>query len=392
MMVTVGFPLIGGKNWTGGYHYLLNLLGALGAASPGEVRTLLFVGADVPEEELARFTDITNCECVRSPALNARRRAASSANAFLTGRDGPACRLFERHGVDVVFEPSMYYGWRLRQPVLAWIPDLQHRELPHLTPTAAWWKRELGYRAQLLSGRIVMLSSADSLARFAKYYPRHREQARVIRFAVPPPTVDEGQAEKVRHKYGLPEHFFFMPNQYWAHKNHRLVVEALGILRRRGVETVVFASGRQVDPRQPDHVDSVKAAVAAAGVGDLFLMPGMIPRDDLNALMYGCTALLNASLFEGWSTSVEEARSLGTAMLLSDLEVHREQAGADAIYFDRHSPLSLADAIAGFPTLTTEQKAARRTTSREAANARVQQFAGNFASLVRELAAKASSS
>ncbi len=38
------------------------------------------------------------------------------------------------------------------------------------------------------------------------------------------------------------------------------------------------------------------------------------------------TALINPSQFEGWSTTVEEAKSLGVKMLLSDLEVHKEQA------------------------------------------------------------------
>jgi glycosyltransferase involved in cell wall biosynthesis len=42
--------------------------------------------------------------------------------------------------------------------------------------------------------------------------------------------------------------------------------------------------------------------------------------------MRASTALINPSLFEGWSTTVEEAKSTGTPMILSDLGVHREQA------------------------------------------------------------------
>ena len=51
----VAFSLIGGKNWTGGYNYLLNLLGVLASETPDAVQPVLFAGVDVPEEELAPF-------------------------------------------------------------------------------------------------------------------------------------------------------------------------------------------------------------------------------------------------------------------------------------------------------------------------------------------------
>jgi hypothetical protein len=42
---------------------------------------------------------------------------------------------------------------------------------------------------------------------------------------------------------------------------------------------------------------------------------------------------VNPSRFEGWSTTVEEAKSLGKRVLVSDIAVHREQAPARASYF-----------------------------------------------------------
>ncbi len=62
--------------------------------------------------------------------------------------------------------------------------------------------------------------------------------------------------------------------------------------------------------------------------------------------MRACTALINPSLSEGWSTTVEEAKSLGVPMLLSDLRVHREQAGDCAYYFDPEAAGQLASLMA----------------------------------------------
>jgi glycosyltransferase involved in cell wall biosynthesis len=71
----------------------------------------------------------------------------------------------------------------------------------------------------------------------------------------------------------------------------------------------------------------------------------MIPYHDVIGLMRLSAALLNPSLFEGWSTTVEEAKALKKYMILSDLRVHREQAGDSANYFDPYSVTSMAETV-----------------------------------------------
>ena len=63
--------------------------------------------------------------------------------------------------------------------------------------------------------------------------------------------------------------------------------------------------------------------------------------------MRASDAVLNPSLFEGWSTTVEEAKSLGKRVVLSDIPVHREQAPAGAVYFPPRNPKALADVLRG---------------------------------------------
>ena len=56
-------------------------------------------------------------------------------------------------------------------------------------------------------------------------------------------------------------------------------------------------------------------------------------------------SMINPSLYEGWSTTVEEAKSLGVPMLLSDIPVHREQAIGKAQFFDPHSVNDMASKL-----------------------------------------------
>ncbi len=382
-MIRVAFTLIGGKNWTGGYNYLLNLLQVVQQEVPGQIAPVLLAGTDVSEDELTPFAQIEGCEIHRRPVFDEGRRSQLLIHSLLMGRHSEAVGVLEEQKVDVVFESAIFLGWRMGLPAIAWVPDLQHRYLPQLFSRMAWWKREMGFRAQIMSGRTVMVSSEDTQLACQRLYPAAEQKMRAVRFAVraPQPMTDE-EARGVADRYGLPERYFFMPNQFWVHKNHLLVVQALKLLRERGETVTVVATGKQLDPRNAAHVPSLKRAVQDAGVEAEFLMPGMIPYDDLMPLMQASMALLNPSLFEGWSTTVEEARAAGVPMILSDLAVHREQAADQAIYFDRYSAEALAQTLSGFVPLSLDKRRALRGSARVQANRRVNRFARDFVELV----------
>jgi glycosyltransferase involved in cell wall biosynthesis len=61
--------------------------------------------------------------------------------------------------------------------------------------------------------------------------------------------------------------------------------------------------------------------------------------------MKGAVALLQPSLYEGWSTLVEESKALGRFVILSDLPVHREQITTNVAFFDPYNADELADKI-----------------------------------------------
>lgn len=379
----VAFSLIGGKNWTGGYNYLLNLLGVLASETPDAVQPVLFAGVDVPEAELAPFRAFRGCEVVQNPVFDEAGRSRLLMRGLLLGRVPEVEALLQRLRVDVMFESAVFLGWRLGCPAVAWVPDLQHRFLPQLFSRVARWKRELGFQAQIRAGRAIMTSSEDTRQACVRLYPVSAERVQAVRFAVrAPEAVDDAVARTVADRYQLPQRYFFMPNQFWVHKNHRLVVEALALLKARGQPVTVVASGKQLDGRAPGHVPALLELIRERGVAAEMPLLGMIPYADLAPLMQASVALLNPSLFEGWSTTVEEARAAGVPMVLSDLDVHREQAGDDARYFERHSAASLAEALSAFEPLSPERRLARRVAARAESQARVHRFAQDFCALI----------
>jgi glycosyltransferase involved in cell wall biosynthesis len=376
--IRVAFTPIGGAGWTGGYNYLVNLLSALDKYESHRVRPVLFAGTSYSESELAPFLSMKGVDVVQSATFDASRSWRRVGYALLSGRDRQAVRAFRENDIDVVFESATFYGWRFPFPTIAWLPDLQHRRLPEQFRALDYWRREVGFRAQVASGRVIMLSSEDARDDVGRLYPGARNKARVVRFAAQiNPSLMEDEAQRVPGLYDLPSDFFFLPNQFWKHKNHATVIEALGLIKQTGGDVVIAVTGTAIDHRHPDHFASLTRRIEELGIGNSFRMLGMIPRGHVVSLMRMCTALINPSFFEGWSSTVEEACALGVPMLLSSIDVHREQPGERAAYFDPDNPRELADRLEAMCCVPPASQLPRG--SDPSAEHNVRRFAADFA-------------
>lgn len=381
-MIRVAFTLIGGKSWTGGYNYLLNLIRALSEHGQDRVQPVLFLGTDINEDEAAPFERIGGVSVLRNAVFDEVQKGKRLRQALLSGCDQEAMKAFVANHISVVFEPAQFYGWRFPVPTIAWIPDFQHRHLKYLFDFKAYWKREIGFRAQILSGRQIMLSSEDARQDCERFYRDTRGRTHVVRFAVPAANLfDASAARAVADGYGLPELFFFLPNQFWKHKNHECVVHALRILKEDGRDIVVAASGKQMDPRDPSHFPKLRRFIESNGLEQNFRLLGLLPHEHIPALMRSCAALVNPSTFEGWSTSVEEAKAMGTPMILSSLRVHREQS-QDALFFEAASPGQLARILSGFSIVSPSERLSKSLDAAKRATAATKRFADEFVNLL----------
>jgi glycosyltransferase involved in cell wall biosynthesis len=377
----VAFTHISRRRWAGGYNYQRNLFTALNRHRPGDIAPLVFAGLQDDGDELAALSGIAGVEVVQSPAFDHRTRRTVLALAL--GIDAAAAAEFAARRVDVVFESARFFGWRLPLPALAWIPDLQHLRHPEMFSPFARWRRDLGFRVQIASGRQIVLSSESARNDCREYYTALTDRVSVVRFASQPePGLLAADPVKVAAHYGLPPAYFFLPNQFWRHKNHQIVIDALTILKTRGEEVIVAASGSTEDPREHGYFDGLMATIEQRGLRENFRYLGMIPLDHVYALLRAATALVNPSRFEGWSTTVEEAKSFGVPTIVSDIEVHREQTGGEARYFGVDDAQALAHHLSD--AYRTSQPVVRALLPN--ADARVAAFAAEFARVVRTAA------
>lgn len=386
-MIRFAIPPIGGKGWFGGWMYMRNLVRALSEYGDPDIETLLFLGPERADDPYVRdLPTLPRTRVVIDPAFAEDRVRGGIARTLATGRNAPILKAFARERVDVAFAPAIYLGWRSEIPVIAWFPDFQHRRMPHMFARAAWWKRDLGFRAQVASSAAIVLSSQDAEHDCLAAYPAAQGRTRVARFAVPIDSWPDADTAWARLRAeGLPEDFVFLPNQLWQHKNHALAIDAAGLLARHGSRRLILATGYGEDPRRPGYRAELDARIAALGAGTHIRLLGSVDHGLVQAMMICAATLLNPSRFEGWSTTVEEARAAGTPMLLSDLPVHREQA-PDARFFGIDDAVALADAIEATEPRSLVTIRAALAEARMPTLARQRAFATAVDAVVREAA------
>ena len=386
--IRVAFSLPDPRRWTGGYQYFVNLFRTLHRYGRGNVRPVVFVAEDTDKDSLAPLAEGV-AEIVRSQVFSAASSGSRLAEALLWGRDRKAARIYDELGIQVVFESATFHGWRFGLPTIAWLPDFQHRLLPGIFGWRARWQREIGFRAQIASARAVMVSSESSRRDCERFYPSGASKICVVPFAAElPAEAGSVPISWAMQQYQLPSRYFYLPNQFWEHKNHRVVIDALGLLKQRGLSVTVAASGSDADHRRTGLIRALKDRVAELQIDKEFRFLGLIPRTDVYALMRGAVALINPSLFEGWSTTVEEARALGVPMLLSAIPVHREQAGTQARFFDPKSAESVASALRASLGSTPAARLGPSTEPGEDAHSqRLRAYAHNVEALLAEVAA-----
>ncbi len=342
-MTRVGFVLVFDDGWLGGLNYFRNLLTAIYSLPDRKIEAVVFTADNSGEAYLSELPDI---EVVRSKML--RRRSLSwlirKACQYILGRDIFLERLLAKHKIEVLSH-SGSLGRNAAIPSISWIPDFQYYHLPEFFTEKEIALRSRQYEWLCHNSACVLLSSFDAQKDLRAIFPGYSSKSEVLQFVAAVNQENVPTLEELQHKYGFSGSFFLVPNQFWAHKNHQVLLEALSVLKNSGRVLQILATGNSHDHRQPGFFDELMSQARTKGIENNFKVLGVIPKRDLDGLMKYALALINPSLFEGWNTSVEEAKTLGKRIILSDIAVHREQDPASGLFFPPHDANALAKAM-----------------------------------------------
>lgn len=258
---------------------------------------------------------------------------------------GPFEKKLLNHGCDLVYfvNPSEYASSLQQLNYITTVWDTCHRdapEFPEVRNFNQFFMRERNYRNNLSPAAIVLVDSESLADSIAFRYGVDRERLLPMPFS-PSPFLRSELAktkDEVLAKYNLNARYFFYPAQFWAHKNHIRILEALLLLRELGKQyTVVFAGGDQGSRAY------IERFADQNNLDNQVRFLGFVPADEMRGLYEGCQAVIMPTYFGPTNLPPLEAWMLERPLIYS--AQFYEQVKDAAVLVDPDDASQLASAM-----------------------------------------------
>lgn len=333
--------------WMGGIIYILNL-----------IRTLNFLNdEEKPEIYLFYRDDLkTFADSIKYPRLHLIRWAfppvaTGYLRSWVTRKNSFVSEILKKYELDGLYPLHDYpVKTRGKTRLVSWYADLQHEYYPEFFSRRKIIERTLRIKFILKNSDDLVVSSkavADDFRRFFRL--RKKLRMHVFHFVSVIEDIDSLDISEIRGKYNLPEDYYMISNQFHKHKNHRVLLRSLALLKEEGREIHMAMTGRFPDADQSAYMRELHSIISDNNLKPNISLLGVIPRNEQLLLMKHSRGVIQPSLFEGWSTVIEDAISLQVPVIASSLPVNIEQLGTDGCYFEPEDYKALAGILANFP-------------------------------------------
>ena len=257
-------------------------------------------------------------------------------------------RAMRARGVDLAYfvTPSPYASAMRSLPYIFTVWDLCHRDHPEFPEVSAdgefSWRENL-YRNAINRSFFTVSDSDELNRRIEARYGTDRDRLLALpfqpaRFVVDAVDDDDFTAEVKR--LALPSDYLFYPAQFWPHKNHVRILEALARLRTSGQRyPAVFCGGDQKSGAKR-HIQSVAKKL---GICDQVVFLGFVDERQMRVLYSLAKALIMPTYFGPTNLPPLEAWAFNKPVIYST-QLASQVAGA-ALCINPDSVSELAEAI-----------------------------------------------
>lgn len=236
--------------------------------------------------------------------------------------------------VKLIYPVNVIDFFKDKSKLLAWIPDLQERHLPEFFSPKEILHRKNVHLSYIKEHIPIVFSSQDSERDFKQFYPAANVRTFVLPFAVHHPNFSNENINLIKDKYKIDKNYLFCANQFWMHKNHKFLFKSFAKAISAGLNLQLVCSGLLYDKRNPLYGDEILNLIKELKMENDIKLLGFIDRKEQLCLIKNSYALIQPSLFEGWNTTVEDAKRLNKFIFLSNLNVHLEQNPKNVCFFN----------------------------------------------------------
>ena len=304
-----------------------------------------------PHRELWRYLRLRMSQYTTRPTL-----ALLDPDPDMVRYRPEANRWFNSCGVELMIYPTpTSLSFEAGVPYIMAIHDLQHRlqpDFPEVSANGVWEEREYCFRNGARYATLLLADSEvgkEDILHFYGPYGVTPDKVKVLPYL---PAcylaleVSESERQRVRTIYRLPERYLFYPAQFWPHKNHVRIVQALGLLKReRRLKVSVVFCGSYSEEIRERTFRKVMSLSSQLGVEKQIHYLGYVPDEDMSGIYAEAVALVMPTFFGPTNIPILEAWAFGCPVLTSDIRGVREQVQDAGVLVDPRSVEAIADGI-----------------------------------------------
>ena len=326
MKVAVVLPELNPQSG-GGFAFQKALFDALVTLESETDHRFVYYVAERPAGGLRNVVELRNT----TGAAAARRLAQLVRDAQDRGFGARAAaprtwfeKSLSRNGVDLVWFATPF-AQDCERPFIFTVWDIEFLDqpwFPEVSREGEWQRRHRHYARYIPQATRVIVPSEAGREQLLRHFSIGAERVLVLHH--PTPTFGVGaDPDVVVRKLGIESPYLFYPAQYWSHKNHVTLLEALR--RLDGFRLVCVGSDK-------GGLDHVRRLVDGLGLAQRVRTLGFVDTDELVALYRGAFALSYLSYFGPENLPPLEAFALGCPVVCADIPGAREQLGEGALF------------------------------------------------------------
>jgi glycosyltransferase involved in cell wall biosynthesis len=292
---------------------------------------------------------------------------------------------------DIIISPVIrLLPYHFKKPYIVTIHDFQHEYYPEFFTLKERIIRKIIYRTGKYAN-LVVCESQFVKKDIIKFLGVDEEKIRVI--PSPPPSylinikIDEKKMIEIKKLYNLPDKYLFYPANFWFHKNHIKLLEALFLIKRRYGEEIplILVGSKQ------NNFDNVMKKIRELGMESQVKYLGYVPDDDMPYLYKLSTALVMPTLFESVSLPIWEAFYLGCPVVSSNVCALPEQVRNAGLLFDPQNIQDIAKKVYRIWTDEDLRKELVKKGYERVKNLTLENYAKHWEKIIKEALEKAKS-
>ena len=218
--------------------------------------------------------------------------------------------------------------------------DLQHMTdpiFPEVGKFPVWNSRDKSSHLALRRSSLIITGTPIGKEQIVKYYGVDEKQIEII----PHPVKYSEYINSGKVSSNSPVKTFFYPAQFWAHKNHILLVKVARVLKDEGLENFQFI----LTGSDKGNKEYILESIRQAEVTDFFKVYGFVTEHELESIYAATDVLVYPSYSGPENLPPLEAIAKNLPVFISDYPGAREQLGDNASYFNPKNELELVALI-----------------------------------------------